>query len=74
MYFFNWEPFTASLDVAFTAPSATLVIFLSPASTPVLVMEGPLAIVTPSLLTVVSPVFKEPLVPRSTASFNAYSI
>ena len=58
----SWEPFIASVDVAFTAPGATLVIFLFPALIPSLVTDigvAPVAdgvIVNPSpFITVLSP-------------------
>ena len=36
---YNWDPFIASFDVAVTSPSATSVIFLSPALIPSFVIE-----------------------------------
>ena len=55
-----------------SVPGATLVIFLLPASIPVLVTDGPPVIVTPSLLTLVSPIVKEPFLVKSTSLFKSY--
>ena len=52
---YNWLPLTASLLVGVTAPGATLVIFLSPASIPSFFTEGPPAMVKPSVFNVLSP-------------------
>ena len=52
--FVNWLTLTASVS---SVPAATLVIFVPFALIPSLVTEGPPAMVTPWLLTVVSPAF-----------------
>ena len=57
---YNWLPFTASVEVALTSPSATLAILLPPLSRPSLVrLTGlpavPLLMVTPSVSNTVSP-------------------
>ena len=46
--------------------------FLLPASIPVLVTDGPPVIVKPSLLTLVSPIVKEPSLVKSTFLFKEY--
>ena len=51
----SWLPLIASFDVDDISPSATFVIFLLPASIPVLVMDGPFVMVMPSVVMVVSP-------------------
>ena len=65
------SPILAAL-LSVLPPLATLVICLLPASIPVLVTLGPLAMVRPLLFTVVLPVFRLPALPKSTfcASFT----
>jgi len=58
--------------VEFTAPSATLLITLLPASIPVFVTDGPPVIVRPPLVTLVSPIVKEPALVKSTSLFKEY--
>ena len=67
--FFNWLTLTASLS--FT-PAFTLVMFKPPALIPVLVMEGPLLIVKPLSVMLVSPIFKEPSGVKSMSLFKEY--
>ena len=66
---FNCFTFTASVSAV---PFSTLVIFLLPASIPVLVMDGPPVIVIPALLILVSPIVKEPSLVKSTSLFKEY--
>ena len=64
---FNCFTFTASVSAV---PAVTFVIFLLPASIPVLVMDGPPVIVRPPLVTLVSPIVKEPALVKSTSLFK----
>ena len=66
---FNCFTFTASVSAV---PFSTLVIFLLPASIPVLVMDGPPVMDTPSLVILVSPIVKEPALVKSTFLSKEY--
>ena len=64
---FNCLTFTASVSFS---PALTPVIVLLPALMPSFLTDGPPAIVKPSLLTVVSPIFTEPSLVRSRSLDN----
>ena len=68
----SFNCFTLTASVSFS-PAFTLVMFLLPASIPVLVTDGPPVIVIPSLLITVSPIVKEPSLVKSTSLSNANS-
>ena len=64
---YSWLPFTASVLVLLSVPAATLVTFLLPAFTPVVVTLGPPVMVSPELLIVVVP----PIIAEVKTGFSA---
>ncbi len=64
---YSWLPFTPSVLVLLSVPAATLVTFLLPAFTPVVVTLGPPVIVSPLLFRVVVP----PIIAEVKTGFSA---